>query len=209
MLILHLLSQLSSARPGHEDWNKMPKPDDIENKKQKSPPLKERLRLFLIRIRDLQGEPRYVATGMAIGVFVAVTPTIPFHTVIALALAFILKGSKPAAVIGVWFSNPLTIPALYYGSFKIGTLLLGEPPPYDIHFESIPDLLELGLDVTLAMLIGGVLLGIIPAVIAYFVTFRVVVKLRERPRRKEQLAGGQRTEVGGQKPEDRGQKIRR
>jgi uncharacterized protein (DUF2062 family) len=187
----------------------MPRPDDIENKKQKSPPLKERLRLFLIRIRDLQGEPRYVATGMAIGVFVAVTPTIPFHTVIALALAFILKGSKPAAVIGVWFSNPLTIPALYYGSFKIGTLLLGEPPPYDIHFESIPDLLELGLDVTLAMLIGGVLLGIIPAVIAYFVTFRVVVKLRERPRRKEQLAGGQRTEVGGQKPEDRGQKIRR
>jgi uncharacterized protein (DUF2062 family) len=187
----------------------MPRPDDIENKKQKSPPLKERLRLFLIRIRDLQGEPRYVATGMAIGVFVAVTPTIPFHTVIALALAFILKGSKPAAVIGVWFSNPLTIPALYYGSFKIGTLLLGELPPYDIHFESIPDLLELGLDVTLAMLIGGVLLGIIPAVIAYFVTFRVVVKLRERPRRKEQLAGGQRTEVGGQKPEDRGQKIRR
>ena len=43
---------------------------------------------------------------------------------------------------------------------------------------------------TLAMIIGGVLLGIIPAVIAYFVTFRVIVKLRERARRKEQLAGG-------------------
>jgi len=177
----------------------MPTPDDIENKKQKSPPLKERLRLFLIRIRDLQGEPRYVATGMAIGVFVAVTPTIPFHTAIALGLAFILKGSKPAAVIGVWFSNPLTIPPLYYGSFKIGTLLLREPLPDDINFESIPELLDLGLDVTLAMIIGGVLLGIIPAVIAYFVTFRVVAKLRERARRKEQVDRGQRPEVGGQR----------
>ena len=171
----------------------MPTPDDIENKKLGSYPLRERLRLFLIRIRDLQGEPRYVATGMAIGVFVAVTPTIPFHTVIALALAFILKGSKPAAVIGSWFSNPLTIPLLYYGSFKIGTLLLGEPPPYDVHFESIPDLLELGLDVTLAMLIGGVLLGIIPAVIAYVVTYRVVKRLRERVRRKEQVDRGKRS----------------
>ena len=182
----------------------MPLPDNIENMKQTSPPLKERLRLFLSRIRDLQGEPRYVATGMAIGVFVAVTPTIPFHTAIALALAFILKGSKPAAVIGVWFSNPLTIPPLYYGSFKIGTLLLREPLPDDINFESIPDLLDLGLDVTLAMIIGGVLLGIITAVIAYFVTFRVVVKIRERARRKEQLAGGQRPEGGGQKSKSGG-----
>lgn len=158
-------------------------------------PLKERFRLFLKRIRDLQGEPRYVAMGMAIGVFVAVTPTIPFHTVIALALAFILKGSKPAAAIGVWFSNPLTIPVLYYGSFKIGALLLGEPMPYDIHFESIPELLDMGLDVTLAMLLGGALLGIIPAVITYFVTFRVFIKLRERSRQRAQRAedgaGGQ------------------
>lgn len=149
-------------------------------------PLKERLRLFLIRIRDLQGDPQYVATGMAIGVFVAVTPTIPFHTAIALALAFIFKGSKAAAVIGVWFSNPLTIPVLYYGSYKIGTLLLRGPVPYDIHFESISELFELGLDVTLAMLIGGALLGIIPAVAAYFITFRVVVRLRERSRQQAQ-----------------------
>ena len=187
----------------------MSTPEDIENKKQPPPPMKERLRLFLIRLRDLQGEPRYVAMGMAVGVFVAVTPTIPFHTILALALAFILKGSKPAAVIGVWFSNPLTIPPLYYGSFKIGTLLLREPLPDDIDFESITDLLELGMDVTLAMLVGGILLGIIPAIIAYFVTFRVVVKLRERARRKDQVTADRRSEIIGQRSEVRGQKPNR
>ena len=144
--------------------------EDMVDNQKKSIPLKERLRLFLIRIRDLQGDPNYVATGMAIGVFVAVTPTIPFHTALALALAFIFKGSKAAAVIGVWFSNPLTIPVLYYGSYKIGTLLLRSEAPYDIHFESISELLELGMDVTVAMLIGGAILGIIPAIVAYFVS---------------------------------------
>ena len=158
----------------------------MTDKQKNSVPLKERFRLFLMRIRDLQGDPHYVATGMAIGVFVAVTPTIPFHTAIALALAFLFKGSKPAAMIGVWFSNPLTIPALYYGSYKIGTLLLRGPAPYDLHFETITDLMGLGLDVTLAMLIGGALLGIIPAVIAYCVTFRAVIKIRERARQRAQ-----------------------
>jgi uncharacterized protein (DUF2062 family) len=158
----------------------------MDKKKGNSVPLKEKFRLLLIHIRDLQGDPHYVATGMAIGVFVSVTPTIPFHTLIALALAFILKGSKAAAVIGVWFSNPLTIPFLYYGSYKIGILLLGEPLPYDIHFESISELFGMGLDVTLAMVIGGSLLGIFPAVIAYLATFRGIVKLRERARQKAQ-----------------------
>ena len=158
----------------------------MADKNQRSIPLKERLRLFLIHIRDLQGDPHYVATGMAIGVFVAVTPTIPFHTVMALALAFIFNGSKAAAVIGVWFSNPLTIPVLYYGSYKIGILLLSGPVPYDIHFESISELFALGLDATLAMLIGGALLGIVPSVIAYCVTFRLIIRLRERSRQGAQ-----------------------
>jgi uncharacterized protein (DUF2062 family) len=158
----------------------------MADNKQNAIPIKERFRLLLIRIRDLQGDPQYVATGMAIGVFVAVTPTIPFHTVIALALAFIFKGSKAAAVIGAWFSNPLTIPVLYYGSYKLGTLLLRGPIPYDIQFESISELFDLGLNVTLAMLAGGALLGIIPAVAAYFITFRVVIILRERAQQRVQ-----------------------
>jgi hypothetical protein len=184
----------------------MPAPDTRVEKNKNTVPLKKRLRIFLMRIGELQGEPRYIAMGMAIGVFVAVTPTIPFHTIIALALAIILKGSKPAAIIAVWFSNPLTIPALYYGSFKIGTLLRGESMPYDIQFESIPELLDMGLDVTLAMLLGGALLGIIPAVTTYFVTFRVFIKLRDRSRQRARMTkdgvpedGGQKTEAGRQK----------
>ena len=147
---------------------------------------KDRFRSLVDRIKKLQGDPRYIAMGMAIGVFVGVTPTIPFHTVIAVALAFVLKGSKPAAAIGVWFANPITIPIFYIGSFKLGTLILNKPIPFDVKFESINELMTLGLDVTIAMIVGGAVLGILPAILAYILTYRFVVIVREKARRKKQ-----------------------
>jgi len=146
--------------------------------------LKDRIRALLLRIKNLQGDPRHIATGMAIGVFVSITPTIPFHTVIAIALAFILRGSKPAAAIGVWFANPVTIPFFYIGSFKLGTLILNKPIPFDVKFESITELMTLGLDATIAITLGGAILGILPAVIAYFLTYRIMTRVREKAKKR-------------------------
>ena len=145
---------------------------------------KQKIREVYDRIKKLQGDPHYVALGMAIGVFVAITPTIPFHTVIAIALAFILKASKPAAAIGVWFSNPVTIPALYIGSYKVGGRLLGYNMPHDVSLDSISNIFELGFDVASVFLVGGVVLGIVPAVITYFVTRRLFINIRARVKAK-------------------------
>ena len=141
---------------------------------------KQRVRQLGVRILSLQGKPHYIAMGMAIGVFVGVTPTIPLHTVIAVALAFVLKGSKPAAIIGVWVGNPLTIPFFYLGSYKIGVLLLGKSIPFDLKYESVSELMKLGLDATLAMIAGGVVLGVVPGVAAYFITRKVFRAIRSR-----------------------------
>ena len=150
--------------------------------------IKDRLKALFVQLKELQGDPRYIAMGMAIGVFVGATPTIPFHTVIALALAFIFRGSKPAAAIGVWFANPVTIPIFYIGSFKVGTLILSKPIPYDVKFESISELMTLGLDVTIAMVLGGAILGILPAIIAYILTYRIMTRVREKARSRKQAS---------------------
>ena len=151
----------------------------------KTSSIKDRLKALFVRIKELQGDPRYIAMGMAIGVFVGVTPTIPFHTVIAIALAFVFKGSKPAAAIGVWFANPVTIPFFYIGSFKLGTLILNKPIPFDVKCESIKSLMTLGLDVTIAMIAGGAILGILPAIAAYILTYRIMTKVREKARSRK------------------------
>ena len=154
----------------------------------KTTSIKDRLKALFLRLKELQGDPRYLAMGMAIGVFVGVTPTIPFHTVIALALAFIFRGSKPAAAIGVWFANPVTIPIFYIGSFKVGTFILNKPIPFDVKFESISELMTLGLDVTIAMVLGGAILGILPAIIAYILTYRIMTRVREKARSRKQAS---------------------
>ncbi len=146
--------------------------------------IKQRLLEAYSRFKSLKGEPAYVARGMAVGVFVSLTPTIPFHTVIALALAFLFKASRPAAIIGVWFSNPLTIPIFYYGSYKIGLLMLGHKVPFDLAYESISQLVKLGWDVTLAMMVGGAALGVVPAACAYWITLVLITRLRSRHAKK-------------------------
>lgn len=138
------------------------------------------IREFTERVKKLHGDPHYVAMGMAIGVFISITPTIPFHTVIAVALAFIFRGSKAAAALGVWFCNPLTAPLFYWGSYKAGMLFLGNPGPFNVKFESILELIKLGTDVTMAMIMGGVILGILPGIAAYFLTRKIFFAIRSR-----------------------------
>jgi uncharacterized protein (DUF2062 family) len=140
-------------------------------------------REFINRAKNLNGEPHYIAMGMAIGVFIGITPTIPFHTILAVLIAFICRGSKPAAMVGVWFSNPLTIPLFYYASYKAGNFILGKTMPFDQKYDSILELAKIGFETTIAMLTGGVVIGIIPAILSYFITKKIFMKIRSKKNR--------------------------
>ena len=146
---------------------------------------KYNIREFVQRVKNLEGDPHYVAMGLAIGVFVGMTPTIPFHTALAVALAFIFRGSKAAAALGVWFSNPITAPIFYWGSYKLGMYLLGIRAPFNVKYESILELLNLGMDVTIAMIAGGIILGVLPGIASYFITRKIITTIRLRRALKE------------------------
>jgi len=141
---------------------------------------KYNIRELVERVKKLEGDPHYIAMGMAIGVFVGITPTMPFHTVIAVALAFIFRGSKAAAAIGVWFCNPISAPFFYLGSYKAGMFILGRSAPFDEKYESVLELLKLGADVTMAMVVGGIILGILPGFTSYFITRKIISTMRSR-----------------------------
>ena len=143
---------------------------------------KNRIRTFIDRVKRLDGDPHYIAMGMAIGIFVGITPTMPFHTVLAVGLAFIFRGSKAAAALGVWFSNPFTAPLFYVGSYKVGIYLLGigNRVPFNLKYESLLELAHLGINVTIALIAGGILLGIIPGIASYFVTRKIFTTIRSK-----------------------------
>jgi uncharacterized protein (DUF2062 family) len=127
---------------------------------------------FQRQLRELRGKPHEISLGMAIGVFIGITPTMPFHTVLAVSLAVLLRASKLAAALGVWVCNPLTIPLFYYGSYRLGRFVLGLPGLSLPSNYSLLSLVQLGSHVTVAMLHGGVLLGVLPALLAYILTYK-------------------------------------
>ncbi|MBW1917110.1 MAG: DUF2062 domain-containing protein [Deltaproteobacteria bacterium] len=146
---------------------------------------RRRIRFFYLRFRRLQGAPRKLACSVALGVYIGVTPTIPFHMVIALALSSIFRLSRVAAVMGCWISNPLTIPPFYYFSFKVGQLILFSGESF-----SLPDtfnfleVLRLGWRINLALQVGGLIIALPVAVIAYFLTYWGIRRYRSRNSRK-------------------------
>ena len=149
--------------------------------------IKSKIKHWLKRTKALNGEPRYVAMGIAVGIFVSATPTIPFQTLIAVALAFIMRGSKAAAAVGVWLSNPVTFPGFYLASYKTGALLFGMSSPQNISGHTTADLFKLGIDITIAANVGGIVIGIFLAVVSYFITHRIVTKIRAREKRSQVL----------------------
>jgi uncharacterized protein (DUF2062 family) len=164
------------------------------------------IKYYFIRFARLKGEPRELAVGMAIGIFSGMMPVIPFHMILAVALALFFKGSKITAVLGSWVSNPLTWAGIYYLNYKIGAGILGLSEN-NRGFSSIMETVqhpEEGVNIILrtisagssivgAFLIGGVIMGIVVAIPSYFIflkIFRIIKLWRERRRALKQLKKG-------------------
>lgn len=147
--------------------------------------LKRTIRYCWLRFKRLQGDPRKLAWGMSLGVFIGVTPTFPFHTFMALALAPILRVSPVTAYLGIWICNPLTMAPLYLAAYEVGRLVLfqGQPLclPKTFDFHSVINMCWEG---GVALQVGGLIIAIPPAIAAYFVTLWVVKRYRQHKARR-------------------------
>lgn len=139
------------------------------------------------RFVKIRGNPREIALGFALGVFVGISPTMGLQTAIAIFLAALFKWNKISAAVGVWISNPLTAPFLYSITYFAGARILG----MDINLHQ-PDIgvttffliIEQAPGIFWAMSVGGIVLGLPIAVAAYTFAFSGVSKYQEGIRRR-------------------------
>ncbi|MFH2119447.1 MAG: DUF2062 domain-containing protein [Pseudomonadota bacterium] len=144
--------------------------------------LKKRFRIFYERFISLKGEPAQIAAGLAIGVFVGVTPTIPFHTAIIVLIGLLCRQNITAGYLGSWIiSNPLTVPMLYVAQYEIGRFLLGmERCRFAIPDYTFGSITALGWEILLPLLTGGILMAPFFAVPSYFIALRLISAIRAR-----------------------------
>jgi uncharacterized protein (DUF2062 family) len=149
------------------------------------------------RFLKIRGQPREIALGFALGLFVGMTPFIGLHTVMAISLAALLKWNKISAAVAVWFTNAATAPFIYGITYIVGARIAGIKQVFswtDIEsFSAVYRLILHTPEIIWAMVIGGVILGLPLAVAGYYLAFYVVGSYQEKIRIKRKEAKKRRS----------------
>jgi len=83
----------------------------------------------LLHIHDT---PERTSAAFALGIVVGFSPFIGFHTMIGVALAFLLRLNRVAVLAGLWANLPWFAAAYYAGATAIGAWLTGTDFPPDL-----------------------------------------------------------------------------
>ncbi len=151
-------------------------------------------RFYFLKFKRLRGDSASLARGVALGVFIGITPTIPMHTVSILLLSFPFRASKISALLAsVMVSNPLTFFPTYYFSWLIGDRFL----PGILTWEKIDSIMilidtkagftiiitelsKLGIDALTVLLLGGGVLATPFAIVGYFLSLKFFKVIEEK-----------------------------
>lgn len=147
------------------------------------------------RLLSLDDPPERTALAFAVGVFIAFSPFLGLHTILATLVAFVFRFNKVAVYSGTFINNPfLTLVPIIIASYAVGAFLLGRPlriPPSGVELLSHPHPLTAGYyrelfresgDILWPFAVGGLTLSVVCSLIAYPVTSSL---LRAHQRSKE------------------------
>jgi len=160
-------------------------------------------RYYYLKIIRLKGDPQTLARGVTLGVFIGIVPIIPIQTIVIFLLAPICRGNTIAALLaGFLVSNPLTFFPQYLLSWKIGKWLI----PVDINWHRVQDTVHiltsgdssiaqclaavshLGYEAIAVLVVGGMVLGLPFAILAYPLSLQLFSAIRRKRRQKHTLS---------------------
>lgn len=115
------------------------------------------------RIGRVPGTPYGIAAGFACGGAIAMTPFMGVHLVLAIGLAWLIRGSIAASILGsVMFGNPLTWPVILLVTHRLGCLVLriplGTGGPHIVSWQTLG---HNAWAMAAPMTVGGVLVAVV------------------------------------------------
>ncbi len=134
---------------------------------------------FMILLR-INNTPRHIALGVAIGVFIGVTPLYGFHTILAILMAILIRQTnKIAILIGSNISIPPTAPFISWAGYEIGRVILGHKYPA-IKWTALKHFRYGDVkEILFPLFLGSFILGLILAVCFYFITLVLVKRFKK------------------------------
>lgn len=152
-------------------------------------------RFLIYRVFSLADTPHRLALGVAIGIFVAWTPTISVQMILTLALCWLFGANKLVGLPFVWISNPATVFPIYVPNYFIGCWILGRKPDgwhkivEAIRFtgsfgERVVEWYSVTSDIFWELWTGSLVVALILGVLSYFAIYRMIVVYRTHRKHK-------------------------
>ncbi len=137
-------------------------------------------RLLLLRLLRLPESTKSIARGVAIGLFIAFTPTIGIQMGLAFVVCLPFRASKIAAITMCWLTNALTAIPVYSFNFVVGQFFY----PVKVQFRSeylssFDQLLKAGTDFLIVLWLGSGIVSIILGVLGYVLTMKYYTQVKE------------------------------
>lgn len=159
------------------------------------------------RLRRLPDQPHRIARGVAAGVFVSFTPLFGFHFLSAAGVAWLIGGNILAALLATFVGNPVTFPFIAVICVSFGRRILGLPGDlepqrilgeitrasvelwHNLRSVVTPDRAHWGqfheffAQIYWPYMAGGVIIGLVVAIAAHYLTvpvFRAYQRRREK-----------------------------
>lgn len=167
---------------------------------------------FLLKMRPalrwvtkLRSSPKAIAGGFALGTFIAFTPTLGAQIILAIFFATLFNYNRPAAIVPVWITNPVTVAPIFTANYWIGQKIWGGPMVSEVSGlfiqlgittakldiweskELFLAVLNLGPGLIIPLCIGSLIVSTATAVIVYFPILQLLRFLSERKRQRRKL----------------------
>lgn len=162
-------------------------------------PVPKNKRNFLLKLRpafrwflSLRSSPRAIAGGLAVGTFIAFTPTEGIQIFLAIIFATLFNVNRPAAIIPTMATNPVTVGATYAFSYWLGSMIWSGPPLAEVS-ELFVDItrtmthleywdfkeqllagLKMGEEIYIPLFIGCALVGLISGLLVYGISMKIL-----------------------------------
>jgi uncharacterized protein (DUF2062 family) len=139
------------------------------------------------RLLAIDDPPERTALAFSIGVFIAFSPFLGLHTILATLIAFLFRFNKVAIYTGTFVNNPFfTLVPIIIASYAVGAFLLGRPlriPEEGVELLKDPHLFTGAYyrriffeswNVVWPFAVGGLVLSVVCSLLAYPLTLRAL-----------------------------------
>ncbi|SLM46198.1 conserved membrane protein of unknown function [Nitrospira japonica] len=139
-----------------------------------------RFRSLMRQLLHLQESPERTAMAFAIGVAIAFCPLYGLHMALVVFCTWAFGLNFVALMAGALVNNPWTIVPVLGATYWTGALILGrtEVPTFDWHDLSFMAVYQQVLPYAIPFLLGGTILSLAGALLAYPMAYRLISKYR-------------------------------